>query len=332
MDNSRLYPGTGQPAIRDVWAARKRISRLVTKTPLVKSSNLSEQFRSSVYLKLENMHEIGTFKIRGAANKILSLTPEEQQRGVTTFSTGNHGLAVAYVARKLGIPAVICISKRVPDVKVKALQKLGATIKIHGSSQDEAEGYCHQLAEKEGLTIIKPFDDPLVIAGQGTIGLEILEDFPEIDTVIVPVSGGGLIAGIALVLKSNDPDIRVIGVSMEKGAVMYHSLRAGKPVVLEEEDTLADSLLGGLGRENHYTFPMVQKYVDETVLVSEKAIAQGMAFLMKWHRMIVEGAAATGLATLFEKEPVSPSSNVVLVVSGNNVDLPAFLKATQEFI
>lgn len=322
----------GQPSIHDVWLAKNRISSIVEKTPLIKSARLSEQFSASIYLKLENLHEMGAFKIRGAANKILSLLPEEKKLGVATFSTGNHGLAVAYIARKLGIPAHICISNRVPQAKVNALENMGAIINIFGKSQDEAEDFCYRLAEEKGLTVIKPFDDPLVIAGQGTIGLELLEDCPEMDTVIVPVSGGGLISGVALALKSNVPEIKVIGVSMENSAVMYQSIKAGKPVSLEEENTLADSLLGGLGRENFFTFSMVQKYVDEMVLVSEKAIAQGLAFIMKWHRMMVEGAAAVGIASLLDQQVVSPGSHVAIIVSGNNVDLNVLLRATKDYM
>ncbi|HZK53352.1 MAG TPA: hydroxyectoine utilization dehydratase EutB [Desulfosporosinus sp.] len=320
------------PSIRDIWSARERISSMVIKTPLIISPVISEQVRASVFLKLENLHETGAFKIRGAANKMLSLTLDEQKRGVATFSTGNHGLAVAYVAKKLGIPAVVCISNRVPSVKVDALRRMGTSVQIHGNSQDEAEEYCHRFSEQHDLTVIRAFDDPFVISGQGTIGLELLEDFPAIDTVIVPLSGGGLLSGIALVMKSIDPRIRVIGVSMERGAVMYQSLRAGRPVELPEEDTLADSLLGGIGLDNRYTFRMVQNYVDETVLVTEEAIAEGMAYLMKSHRMVVEGAAATGIAAVLQSGLIAPGSNVAVIVSGNNVDVSSFLKATERYL
>lgn len=320
------------PTIRDVWAARRRIAPIVRRTPLVRSPVLSDRLQASVYCKLENLHETGAFKIRGAANKILSLTPAERQRGVATFSTGNHGVAVAYVAGQLGIPAHVCISRRVPPAKVEVLRRLGATVHVEGNSQDEAEALCYRLEQELGLTLVKPFDDPFVIAGQGTIGLELLEDLPEIDTVIVPLSGGGLLSGIALALKSNDPAIRVIGVSMERSAVMAESLRAGRPVALAEQDTLADSLLGGIGLDNRYTFRMVQQYADEVVLVPEPAIAAGMAYLFQRHRLVVEGAAATGIGALLHRGIVAPGSHVAVVVSGNNVDLPAFLRAAQPFL
>ena len=332
MGGCQLIKEVGLPTIRDIWAARKRISSHVNKTPLIKSRPLSAQYSSSIYLKLETYQATGAFKIRGAANKILSLSPHEQQRGVTTFSTGNHGAAVAYFASQLGIPAVICISDRVPQNKVNLLRDLDAKIEICGNSQDNAQARCYELAEREGLAVVKPFDDPYVVAGQGTIGLELMEDASHIDTVLVPLSGGGLLAGIALALKKTDPNIRVVGISMKEGAVMYHSVRAGKPVILDEAPTLADSLLGGIGMDNKYTLPMVKQYVDDTILVSEEAIAEGMAFLLKEHRLIVEGAAAVGVAALYEHDLAPPGSNVAIIVSGNNVDAAEFFQVTKEFI
>lgn len=307
--------------IRDVWEAKKRISPIITKTPLINSYVLSEQVGTNVYLKLENYHEIGAFKVRGAANKILSLSPQEQQRGVTTFSTGNHGMAVAYVAKKLGVRAIICISQRVPKVKVDNIRRLGAEVEIYGESQDDASVRSYQLEKDEGLTVIKPFDDPHVIAGQGTIALELLEDLPDIEHVVVPLSGGGLLSGIGLALKSTDPTIEVTGVSMERAAVMYESLKAGKPVFLKEEHTLADSLLGGIGLDNQHTFNMVKYYMDSVVRVPENAIAYGMGYMADKHRMIVEGAAATGVAALLDKKLIPKSKNIVLIISGCNVDL-----------
>jgi threonine dehydratase len=318
--------------IRDVWEARKRIAPVVKKTPLLYSHRLSEIAEASVYLKLENIHDIGAFKVRGAANKILSLSPEEQKYGVATFSTGNHGQAVAYVAQQLGIKATVCISNRVPKAKVDAIRRWGAHIEIVGESQDAAGEHCYRLQEEQGLTVIKPFDDPHVIAGQGTIGLEILEDLPHVDMAIGGLSGGGLHAGIGLALKSNDPNIQVIGVSMYHGAVMHESLKVGKPVVLDERDTLADSLLGGIGLDNMYTFPMVQKYVDKSILISEDAIAEGMAFMLEQHRIVVEGAAAVGIGALLRKKIVKKDAHIAVIITGCNVDLQAYLKATAPFI
>jgi len=309
--------------MRDIYLAKRRISHLVRKTHLVYSSHLSRITKSSVYLKLECLQETGSFKVRGATNKLLSLSEEEKSRGVIAFSTGNHGRAVAYVANQFGIKAVICLSKRVPQYRLNALRELGAEVSQHGKSQDETYEHAVTLQEERGLTMINPFDDPFVIAGQGTIGLEILEDLPSVDTVIVPVSGGGLIAGIALAVKSADPTIRVIGVSMDCAPAMYHSVRAGKPVEIEEKDSLADALLGGIGLDNQYTFSMVRDYVDDLILVSEEQIADGMFFALDKHRLVIEGAAAVGIsAILCDKLSGLEGNNVVVVLSGGNVDVP----------
>ncbi|WP_281974405.1 hydroxyectoine utilization dehydratase EutB [Halobacillus litoralis] len=304
---------------RDVWKAKKRISSLIETTPLVYSEQLSARTGVEVFLKLEQNHPTGAFKLRGAANKILSLPEEEKSTGVTTFSTGNHGIAVAYVAKELGIPCTVCISNRVPGAKVNRLKRLGATVETVGKSQDDAETRCIQLEKEEGMTVIKPFDDKDIIAGQGTIGLEIMEQCPEVEEVIIPLSGGGLLSGVGLSMKSVDPSIQITGVTMEKGAVMQESLRKGHPVILEEEDTLADSLLGGIGTGNLFTFPMTKKYMNKGVLVSEAQIREGLLFLLEHHKMVVEGAAATGVGLLLS-EDYQPESHVVLVVSGNNID------------
>lgn len=317
--------------IRDVWEARKRISQIINRTPLIQSTILSEKVRRNVYLKLENVHEVGAFKVRGAANKILSLSQEERKRGVATYSTGNHGMAVAYVAKKLGINAVVCISNRVPKAKVDSLKRLGAQIEIVGDSQDEAGVRCYELENEKGLTVIEPFDDPYVIAGQGTIGLELLEDLPHLKDVIVPLSGGGLLSGIGLALKSNDRDIRVTGVSMERSAVMYESLKAGKPIMLAESETLADSLLGGIGLENQYTFQMVQQYMDDIVLIPEEEIAYSMAFMMDKQRMIMEGAAATGIAAVLGSKILHQDGDIAVIISGQNVDLSVLFTLIQNY-
>lgn len=318
-------------SIRDIWEARKRIVSIVNKTPLIQSFVLSEKAGRPVYLKLENVHDIGAFKVRGAANKILSLSEDEKKKGVATFSTGNHGMAVAYVANSLGINAVVCISNRVPEAKLESLRRLNAQIEIYGHSQDDAEEYCYHLAEKKGLTIIPPFDDPYIIAGQGTIGLEIVEDVPHVTDVIVPLSGGGLLSGIGLALKSIDPNIRVIGVSAEHAPVMYESLKARKAVKIEERDTLADSLLGGIGMDNQYTLQMVGQYTDDILLISEEEIAYSMAFMMDKHHMIIEGAAATGVAAVLENKLPRHDGAIVIVISGHNVDLSVLFQLIQRY-
>ncbi|MGI8313637.1 pyridoxal-phosphate dependent enzyme [Halobacillus mangrovi] len=306
-------------SFREVWKAKQRLNSVVEATPLVYSESLSKSLTNDIYLKLEHTHPTGSFKLRGAANKILSLSDEEKEKGVATFSTGNHGISVAYVAKKFNIPCIVCISNRVPLEKVNRLKRLEAEVVVVGSNQDDAEAHCYQLEKEKGISVVKPFDDREVIAGQGTIGLEIMEQLPEVKEVIIPLSGGGLLSGIGYTLKSIDPSIRITGVSMEKSAVMYESLKKGTPVVLPEEDTLADSLLGGLGPENQYTFSMTGKYMDGAELVSEKSIGKGILHMLEYHKMAIEGAAASGIGLLLEKGRRA-NSPVVLIISGNNID------------
>jgi threonine dehydratase len=310
---------TMELTLRDVYRARANIRSFARRTPLAVSRGLGEREGGGVLLKLENLQETGSFKLRGATNKIVSLSTEEQRRGVITVSTGNHGRAVSYVAQKLGLRAVICLSHQVPPNKVRALRELGAELVIHGQSYDEAMVEAARLAQDQGLTWVDPFDDPFVIAGQGTIGLELIEDLPQIDTVIVPLSGGGLISGIGLTLKSVDPGIRVLGVSMERAPVMYHSLRAGKPIEMDEEPTLADALAGGIYLNNKHTFRMVRRYVDETYLVSEEEIASAIAFALEQHHLVVEGGGAVGIAALLHGRIKELGRNSVVVISGGNL-------------
>lgn len=311
--------------LQDIYIARQVIAPLLAQTPLVESPELSKQAGNSVYLKLETLQKTGTFKARGATNKIFSLTPEEKSRGVVTASTGNHGRAVSYAARQIGIPAAVCMSADVPQNKVQAIDALGAQAVIYGKSQDDAFVRAEELQAEQGMVMVPPFDDPYIVAGQGTLGLELLEECPATTTVLVPLSGGGLISGIALALKSANPQIRVIGISMERAPIMYHSLQAGKPIQMDEEETLADSLRGGIGLENQYTFAMVRDLVDELVLVSEEEIASAMRFAFKEHHLILEGAGAVGIAALLAGKIKSIHGDVAVILSGGNVDMDQFL-------
>lgn len=318
-----MYPYQGIK-LRDIYLARKRILTIARRTPLIDCRRLSERIGKKVSLKLESLQPTGSFKIRGAANALLSLDSERKKRGVIAFSTGNHGRAVAFVAAKLGIRSVICLSNRVPQYRVDAMRKLGAEVVQTGDSQDEAYDRALALQADQDLTMISPFDDPQIIAGQGTIGLEILEDLPRLDTVVVPLSGGGLIAGIALAMKTANPGIRVVGVSMGVAPAMVRCIEAGKPVEIEEKDSLADALLGGIGLDNRYTFPLVKELVDELVLVSEDEIADAMFFAFDQLRLVVEGAAAVGLAMLISGKGDFIGRHTAVVLSGGNVD-PAIL-------
>lgn len=317
--------------VKDVWKARKRIRTSLRPTPLTYSPALSKHTGAPVYLKLEQMQATGSFKLRGATNMIASLSKNEQQNGVVTFSTGNHGFAVAYAANQLGIRAVVCVSKRVPKAKIDALRESGAKLHIEGESQDEAANVCLRLQKEEGLTVIPPFDHQDIIAGQGTIGLEILDDLPEVETVLTGLSGGGLLSGIGLALKETDPGIQVIGVSVKKGAAMDDSIKAGKPVSVPEHPTYADSLLGGIGLDNQYTLPMVTRYLDQRLRLSEEAIARGMAFLYEHHRFVVEGAAAVGAGALLERR-IQPQGPAVVVVTGNSIDALSHYEAVKPYL
>jgi len=314
----------GPPTLADVYRARAAIAPWVRRTPLVRSEALARARGRSVHLKLETLQETGAFKLRGATNRLLALSAAERERGVVAVSTGNHARAVAHAAKRLGVPAAVFMSTLVPGNKVEAVRALGAEVRIAGDSQDAAEAAARRLAAEQSRVFVSPFEDPWVIAGQGTIGLELLEELPDLDTVLVPLSGGGLIGGIALALKSADRAIRVIGVSMERGAAMHASLRAGRPVEVAEAPSLADSLGGGIGLDNRYTFALVRDLVDQVVLVSEDEIAAAMAHCY-WHeQQIVEGGGAVGIAALLAGQVDAPGGRIVVVLSGRNVDLRRF--------
>jgi threonine dehydratase len=313
---------TRHPNLRDVYAARRRIVSMVRHTPLRDSAGLSEKAGVPVRLKLENRQETGSFKLRGAASAILSLTDEERMRGVVAVSSGNHGRAVAKVAADVGAKAVICLSSRVPAVKTDAIAGLGAEVVVAGPTQDDADAEARRLVAERGLTFVHPFDDPRVIAGQGTVGIELLETFPELDCAIVPLSGGGLISGIAIALKSADPAIRVVGVSQDRGPAMYDSIEAGRLTDVVEEDTLADALAGGLGPENHHTFEMCRDLLDDIVLVSEDDMADAMAWLSIEEGESVEGGGAVGVAAVLQRK-ISLEGPTAVVVSGGNVGADA---------
>jgi threonine dehydratase len=314
---------------RDVRLAGERIVPVAIRTPLLPSRGLSQRVGSPIYLKLENLQDTGSFKIRGAANKMLTLGPDERERGVVTVSTGNHGRAVAHIARRLGIRAVVCVPTGTAYNKREAIERLGAEIVYGGKTYDENEEAALELARKRGLVLINADDDPLVIAGQGTVGLEILEDLPDVGSVLVPVGGGGLISGIGLALKAADINKRLIGVSMDRAPVMYHSLKAGKPLKMQEEDTLADALVGGIGTEAQHSFRLAQRLVDDFVLVSEDEIASAMAFTLEEHHLVVEGGGAVGIAALLGGILPEIKGSLVVVVTGGNVDLPLLLRLVE---
>ncbi|MBW3604093.1 MAG: pyridoxal-phosphate dependent enzyme [Actinobacteria bacterium] len=306
-------------SIDDVEAVRARVADVAVVTPTVPTATLSERVGTQVSLKLESIQPTGSFKVRGAASKIASLDANTAARGVVTASTGNHGRAVAHVARSLGIPATVCVSHNVPPGKVRALRALGCDLAVGGHSQTDGLAAAEALVADRGMTLVHPFDDRAVIAGQGTIGVEIAEQRSDVGTVVVPLSGGGLISGVAVAVKARCPWARVIGVSMERGAVMAASLSAGHPVELDEEPTLADSLQGGIGTDNRYTLAITQALVDDVVLVTEQQIWDAMRFVLHHHRVVLEGGGAVGVAALLAGRLAAPGP-VVVVASGANAE------------
>lgn len=301
----------------DIERAKRAIQGTIEPTPLRPSPSLTKLTGREIHLKFEHHQVTGSFKIRGATNAVGRLDAAQQAAGVVGVSTGNHGRGLAYAARAAGVRCIICMSSLVPQNKIDGIQALGAEVRIVGTSQDEAQFEVDRLVTDDGMTMIPPFDHPHIIAGQGTLGLDVLEQLPGLETAIVPVSGGGLISGVALALKSKRPEVRIVGVSMERGAAMYASQKAGAPVLVDEEPTLADSLGGGIGLDNRYTFHMVHELVDDIVLVDEAAIAAAIRHAYWEERQIVEGSGAVGIAALQTGKAKSVGPTAVLMCGGN---------------
>ena len=304
----------------DIKRAEKIVAKHVIMTPIVQSKALSNAIGEEIFLKLENQQITGSFKIRGAINAISNLTPEQRKAGVVALSTGNHGRGLAYAANLMKIRCIICMSELVPNNKIEGIKEIGAEVKLIGGNQDEAQLEADRLSIEEGMTYISPFDNIDVIAGQGTLGLEIHRQIPKLKFVFVPLSGGGLICGVAKALKSLNPNLKVIGVSMDRGAAMYESQKAGKPIFVKEEKSLADALTGGIGLDNKYTFDLTRKLVDEIVLVSEEEIARGIHHAY-WHEsQIVEGAGAVAIASLLNNKS-TPKGPSLALMCGKNIDI-----------
>ncbi len=304
----------------EVFTAYERIRDRVRVTPFEMSESLTAAAGVPVILKLEHQQRTGSFKLRGATNAVLGLTSGQRERGVVGVSTGNHGRGLASAASDAGVRCIICMSNLVPQNKIDGIKGHGAEVRIVGSSQDDAQIEVDRLVNEDGMTMLPPFDHRNIIAGQGTLGLEILNQIPEAETIVVPVSGGGLISGLALAVKAQRPEVRVVGVSMERGAAMYECQKAGRPIHVEERATLADSLGGGIGLDNVFTFPMVRDLVDDLVLVSETQIAQAIRHVY-WHeRQIVEGSGSVGIAAV-TAGLVCGKGPIVVLTSGGNIDM-----------
>lgn len=302
-----------------IQQAREMLQHIIRPTPLLADSLLSNELGSSVYLKAECLQRSGSFKVRGAYNKISRLSDDEKLRGVVTGSAGNHAQAVALAARLHNIKSTIVLPERAPLTKVKNTKAQGAEVILHGSSFDEAVAFSRQLGHERGLTYVHAFDDELVIAGQGTIGLEIVDDLPAVTTVIVPIGGGGIISGIAIAIKTLLPRARVIGVQAANVAPVNRSLEAGHPIEVGTEFTIADGI--AVKRPGEITLPLIREFVDEVVEVTEDEIAKGIYHCVQNNRIVVEGAGAASAAALMAgKIEMGPSENICAVLAGGNID------------
>jgi threonine dehydratase len=305
--------------LTEIRSARARIAAGVVATPVVPLVGLEERLPCAASLKLESMQRTGSFKDRGALNRLLSLTAEERRRGVVTASAGNHAQAVAYHCSRLGVAAEVVMPEHTPLVKVSNTRRFGAGIRFHGATLSESMVEARRLEREDGLVLVHAFDDDEVIAGQGTIGLELLEQLPDLTAIVVPIGGGGLIAGIATAVKALRPEVRVFGVEAAAAASALASRRAGRIVAIESADTMADGI--AVKRPGERTFPVIERLVDEIVAVDEASIADAVHLLLERRKVLAEGAGATPLAAMLGGAlPLRPDDRVALVLSGGNID------------
>jgi len=304
----------------DVLEARERVAETSRHTPLDYSHTFSKMTGATVHLKLETFQRTGSFKIRGATNRVATLSEAEKAAGVVTASAGNHAQGVALAATRSDVDAKIVMPDNAPIAKIKATRDYGAEVVLDGEDYNEAQARAHAIEEEEGRTYVHAFDDPAVMAGQGTIGLEILDDLPEVDTVVVPIGGGGLISGIATALKGRDPDTRVVGVQAEGASSVATSLQKGERHELDSVDTVADGI--ATRSVGEHTFDVIREHVDEVVTVSDSEIAVALTHLLERAKTLVEGAGAVGLAATLEgKFDYDEDEVIVPVLSGGNIDM-----------
>lgn len=303
--------------IQDFITAKKKLSKVLLKTSLIQSPIFSKEAGNEVYIKPENLQKTGSFKIRGAYNKITNLSDEEKKKGVIASSAGNHAQGVAYGAKESGIKAVIVMPKSTPLIKVESTKQYGAEVVLHGDVYDDAFKKAKELEEKEGYIFVHPFDDEDVIYGQGTIALEILEELPETDIILVPIGGGGLISGIACAAKILKPEIKIIGVEPDGAASAYEAIKEDKVVELKEANTIADGT--AVKKIGNTTFEYIKKYVDEIITVSDYELMEAFLLLVEKHKIIAENSGILSLAAL--KKLKEKNKKVVSVVSGGNIDV-----------
>ena len=303
-----------------VKQAKKNISKVVTKTPFAYAPILSQMVGNEIYLKKENLQLTGAFKLRGAFNKIASLSEDEKSKGVIAASAGNHAQGVAYSASYFDIPSTIVMPEATPMTKVSGVKSYGGEVVLAGNNYDEAYEYAIKLAKESGKTFIHPFADYEVMAGQGSIALEMLEDKPDLEVIIVPIGGGGLISGIAVAAKSINPNIKIIGVTASGAPAMYNSYKSGTIQDSIGVKTIADGI--AVRDTNKTTFEIIQKYVDDIVEVDDEEIANAILYLMEKQKIVVEGAGAVGVAALMHhKIKFTSPKKVGVVISGGNIDV-----------
>jgi threonine dehydratase len=310
----------------EVREADERIKSHIRETYLEKSVIYSEKGDARVFLKMENLQHTGSFKVRGAMNKILSLSDEELKRGVVTASTGNHGAAVAFSLSKIGASGIVFVSPKASVSKIEAIKRLGAEVREYGDDPIEAENFARKYADENNLVYVPPYNDPKIIGGQGTIGVELEKQLDQIDAVFVAVGGGGLIAGIGGYLKSVNPEIEIIGCSPENSNVMHQSIEMGKLVGdLPSLPTLSDGTAGGIEKDS-ITFELCQQFVDEYITVTEDEIRQNLIEFMDTHHQLIEGAAAVAIASYLKIKEKFAGKNVVIILCGANIGIKTLSK------
>jgi threonine dehydratase len=317
--NQKSEPDAIDVSLADIQAAKNRIAPFVWRTALLPTATLSRMTGATLRIKTENLQRTGSFKARGAVNAILQLDDSARARGVVTFSAGNHGQGLAYAARIAGVRCTVFMAANAVPTKIEAIRGYGAETRF-GTTIQEAFDMMQRFQTDTGATFVSPFADAAIIAGQGTVGLELLEDFPEVEQIIVPIGGGGLIAGIALAVKSLRPEVRIVGVEPEGSKVVYDSLQAGEPLHARENQTIADGL--GAPFTSALPFTIIQKHVDDVVLVTDDEIRDALFLILDRCKLLVEpaGAAATA-ALLTGKAAVPTAANTVSILSGGNIDL-----------
>ncbi|MHA1340866.1 MAG: threonine ammonia-lyase [Promethearchaeota archaeon] len=304
---------------KQIENAKKSLDAIIHETPLEFNTTFSEISGNQIFLKLENLQKTGSFKIRGAFNKITKLSDGERKNGVIAASAGNHGQGVALAAKKLNIRATIVVPKGTPIIKIQAIKRYEAEVIEFGRNFDEAYQKAREIQKKKGMTFIEPFNDEDIIIGQGTIGLEIMKQLSDVDLIVVPIGGGGLISGISLYCKAVNPRVKIIGVQAEGAKTVYNSFKKGKLEIIKTSDTIAEGI--AVKRPGTITFDIIKEYVDDVVIVSDEEIANAILMCMERAKLIVEGAGAAPLAAILNNKISVKNKKIVLVLSGGNIDV-----------